>query len=759
MNSQQDIGSRLNLSQYKHSRHKQIGRDALAPKFVGLILIVCFASIAIPVTQVNGQEGKQKVAATNTEPSNQETNSMLLQPWDGPYGGVPPWKMVKPDEFQSAFVKAIELATQDIEKIANNQSPATFENTFVTMEKSGRTLDNLATMFFVHASNLNVGTIPDIERAVGLMLSKHGDSITQNEKLFARIAAVYEGDEMNKLTVAQKRLVEDQYKTFVRQGAKLSSSDKQKLSQMNSELAGLFTQFSQNVLKDEGGPVTVVNEKSQLDGLPESVVEAMSNSATEYAKDKELTGDAIPKWIVTNTRSSMAPVLTNATDRKLREQVWRTYYSRGDNGDETDNNEIITRILKLRAERAILLGYETHAHWRLEPQMAKNPENAMNLMLKVWPKAVARVKEEVADMQAVANKEGANITIEPWDYRFYAEKVRKEKFDLDFNLVKPYMQLEKLREGMMWAAGELYGFEFKQVNNVPVFHPDVRVWEVTRDSQHVGLWYFDPYARRGKRSGAWMNAYRSQENLGKAITPIVSNNSNFVKGKPGEPVLISWDDATTLFHEFGHALHGLCSQCQYPSQSGTSVARDYVEFPSQLNEHWLTTPEILKKFAVHCETGEPIPQELLDKIEKAATFNQGFSTVEYLASALIDMKLHLAGNVRIDADKFEKETLAELGMPKEIVMRHRTPHFSHVFSSDGYSAGYYSYLWSDALTADAADVFEDIGSYYDSATAKSLYENIMSVGDTIDPAEGFRKFRGRDVDTKALLRKRGFPID
>lgn len=311
----------------------------------------------------------------------------------------------------------------------------------------------------------------------------------------------------------------------------------------------------------------------------------------------------------------------------------------------------------------------------------------------------------------------------------------------------------------MWAAEQIYGFQFKPVTNVPVFHPDVRVWEVLRNGKHIGLWYFDPYARRGKRSGAWMTDYRAQENIDQPISTLVSNNSNFIKGKSGEPVLISWDDAVTLFHEFGHALHGLCSQCRYPSQSGTSVARDYVEFPSQLNEHWLSTPEILEKFAVHYETGKPMPAELLEKIEKASTFNQGFSTVEYLASALVDMKLHLAGNVMIDPDQFERKTLKELGMPGEIVMRHRTPQFSHVFANDGYSAGYYSYLWSDALTADAAEVFEKAGSYYDQKTADSLFNNIMSVGDTVDPAEGFRKFRGRDVDTKALLRKRGFPVD
>ena len=683
---------------------------------------------------------------------NKGENSVLLKEWDGPYGGVPPWKSIRIDDFQRAFDAAIAMSTADIDAIANNPEPATFENTIIPMEKSGQALDRLDRLFGVHQSNLNVGAIPDIEKAVMPLLSKHADSITQNEKLFQRIADIYEGDEMKSLNEAQQRLVEKQYKDFVRRGAKLSTEEKAKLSAINTRLAGLFTQFSQNVLADEGGPFTEVADASGLQGLPPSVVDAMAAAAAE--RDET---DA--KWVVNNTRSSMEPVLTYSQDRGLREQVWRTYYNRGDNGDAQDNNEIIAAILKLRAERAKLLGYETHAHWRLEPQMAKTPENAMNLMLQIWPKAVARVKEEVADMQAIADAEGSQITIEPWDYRYYAEKVRKAKYDLDFNDVKPYLQMEKLREGMMWAAGQLYGFEFEQITDVPVYHPDVRVWKVTRGDELVGLWYFDPYARRGKRSGAWMNAYRPQENIDEVIAPIVSNNSNFVKGKPGEPVLISWDDAVTMFHEFGHALHGLCSDCNYPTQSGTSVARDYVEFPSQINEHWLSTPEVLANFAVHYQTGEPIPQELLDKIEKASTFNQGFQTVEYLASALIDMKLHLAGDVAIDPDQFERETLAELGMPKEIVMRHRTPQFNHIFASDGYSAGYYSYLWSDALTADAAEVFEDSGTYYDKEVAKSLYDNIFSVGDTIDPAEGFRRFRGRDVDTKALLRKRGFPID
>ena len=702
----------------------------------------CLMLVACVGTCLNAQEKENTLAPSGD----------LLKPWSGPYGGVPPWNLVRPDEFVGAFEAAIASADAEIEGIAGNSQKPTFENTVVALEEAGLTLNRLVAIFGVYSSNLNVGPMPDIEKVVVPKLTEHEDSVVQNTRLFQRIAAIYEGEEFKSLDPVQQRLTDDLYKSFVRQGAKLSDGDKERLSKINKRLASLFTNFSQNVLADETGWVTWIENESDLAGLPESVVSAMAAAA----KSKGQEG----KWAVTNTRSSMDPFLTYSKNRPLREQVWRNYYNRGDNGDAHDNNGLITEILKLRAVRAELLGYKTHAHWRLEPQMAKTPEAAMDLMLKVWPKAVARVKEEVADMQAIADEEGAGITIEPWDYRFYSEKVRKAKYDLDFNEVKPYLQMEKLREGMMWASSQLYGFEYKQLYDLPVFHPDVRVWEVLDEQgNHVGLWYFDPYARTGKRSGAWMTDYRPQSKISEPVTTIVSNNSNFVKGAEGKPVLISWDDADTLFHEFGHALHGLCSKVRYPSQSGTSVARDYVEFPSQLNEHWLETPEILNQFAVHYETGKPIPEELVAKIKKAGTFNQGFATVEYLASALVDMKLHLAGNVDIDPDAFERETLAQLGMPKEIVMRHRTPHFQHIFADDGYSAGYYSYLWSDALTADAAEVFEDAGSFYDKAVAKKLHDSIMSVGDTIDPAEGFRRFRGRDVDTSALLRKRGFPVD
>ena len=384
----------------------------------------------------------------------------------------------------------------------------------------------------------------------------------------------------------------------------------------------------------------------------------------------------------------------------------------------------------------------------------------MKLMEGVWPAAVARVHEEVADMQALANKEGAKIKIEPWDYRYYMEKVRKAKYDLDQNEIKPYLQLDKIREAMFWVAGELFNFSFTPVTGVPVYHPDVSVYEVKDKTtgKHIGLWYFDPWSRDGKRSGAWMNAYRAQFRMDGEVTTIVSNNANFVKGKPGEPVLISWDDATTMFHEFGHALHGLSSNVTYPSLSGTNVARDYVEFPSQLMEHWLSTPEVLQKFALHYQTGKPIPKALVDKIKSAATFNQGFATTEYLSSALVDMKLHLAGDNKIDPDAFEKETLAALGMPNELVMRHRTPQFGHVFANDGYSAGYYSYLWADVLTVDAFGAFTEAGGPYDKKVAARLTKYIFSVGNTVDPAEAFRNFRGRDPNVDALMIKRGFPV-
>lgn len=675
----------------------------------------------------------------------------LVQPWTGPYGGVPPFDAVKINEIKPALEAGMAAQLAEIEKIANDPAPPTFENTIAAFERSGRMLDRVATIYETFSSAMSTPDFQEVEREMEPKLAAFFDRIIQNAKLFERIAAVYEQREKSSLTAEQKRLVWHHYTEFVRAGARLDEEAKKRLQEINQRLASLFAEFNQHVLAEEADRFLVLEDKAELEGLPESVRAAAAAAADERGHKG--------KWVILNTRSSMEPFLTYSDRRDLREKVWRTYYSRGDTGGEHDTNKIITEILALRAERAKLLGHPTHAHWRLENTMAKTPERALELMEKVWKPASTRVREEVADMQAIADKEqgGRAPKIEPWDYRYYAEKVRKAKYDFDQTEVRPYLQLEKLREGMFWVAGELFGLRFSPVNGIPVYHPDVRVWEVNDEQgRHVGLWYFDPYARPGKRSGAWMSSYRDQEKFEHPVNAIVSNNSNFVKGSPGEPVLISWDDAITLFHEFGHALHGLCSNVNYPSLSGTDVARDYVEFPSQLLEHWLGTREVLSRFALHYQTGKSLPQELVRKIERASTFNQGFSTVEYLASAIVDMKLHLAAGERIEPRVFERETLDALGMPREIVMRHRLPHFSHLFASDSYSAGYYSYLWSDTLTADAYEAFTEAGGPYDKAIAKRLRDYVFSAGNTIDPADGYRKFRGRDAAIDALMRKRGF---
>lgn len=695
----------------------------------------------------------KKISAESSVESKDNAKEVnpLLAEWTGDYGGVPPFDKVKIEYFKPALETAMAETLMEVDRIANQSEAPTFENTLIPMEKAMSKLNRVRAVYNVWSNNMSSPDFQKIEAEMNPKIAAFFDKIYQNELLFKRIENVYNSPTKSRLNSEQQRLVWFYYTNFVHAGAKLNKEQKQKLSEINQQLARLYTKFSQNLLADENEKYVVLKSEADLAGLPQSIRDA----AAQAAERKGLKN----AWVILNTRSSVEPFLTYSERRDLREKVWRMFISRGDNGDKNDNNSVIPEILRLRAERAKLLGYKSHAHWNLEDTMAKTPERTLELMEAIWKPAVARVRQEVADMQAIADKEGAGIKIEPWDYRYYAEKVRKAKYDLDENEIKPYLQLEKLREAMFWVAGQLFDFEFVQVN-VPVYHPDVRVWEVKNKTtgKHVGLWYFDPYAREGKRSGAWMNAYRDQERIDKEVPTIVSNNSNFIKGKPGEPVLISWDDARTLFHEFGHALHGLCSNVTYPSLSGTNVPRDYVEFPSQLLEHWLSTPEVLQRFAVHYKTGKPIPQDLVQKIKRASTFNQGFATVEYLASALVDMKIHLAASEvdRIDPKRFEKETLEQLGMPREIVMRHRLPQFAHIFSDDGYSAGYYSYLWSDVITADAYEAFTEAGGPYDKNVAKRLVKYVFSVGNTIDPAEGYRLFRGRDPKVEALMRKRGF---
>jgi peptidyl-dipeptidase Dcp len=684
-------------------------------------------------------------------PAAASESNPLVAPWSGPYGGVPPFDRVRTADFAPALEAAMAEQLTAIGRIAAAAEPASFENTIAELERSARPMDRVQAVYGVFTGCMSDDALRVVERGMAPKLAAFADRIFQDEKLFARIAAVYEARERSGLTPEQQRLTWLTYTDFVRAGAKLDGAAKRELSAINQKLAELSTRFAQNLLADETDQAIVLGAEADVAGLPADVKAAAAAAALTRGKPGQ--------WAIQNTRSSVEPFLTFSPRRDLREQVWRMFVDRGDGGGATDNNAIITEILALRARRAKLLGYPTHAHWRVEHAMAKTPERALGLMEVVWKPAVVRAREEVADMQAAADREGAGITIEPWDYRYYDEKVRAAKYDLDESEIVPYLQLEKLREGMFFMARELFGFSFRPLapGAVPVYHPDVRVWEVVDPAgEHVGLWYFDPYARTGKRSGAWMSAYRAQEAFDHAVTTIVSNNCNFVKGEPGEPVLVSWDDATTLFHEFGHALHGLCSAVRYPSLAGTAVARDYVEFPSQVLEHWLSTAEILGRYALHHRTGQPIPRELVARIERAKRFNEGFRTVEFLASALVDMKLHLAGDVPIDPDRFERETLAALGMPREIVMRHRTPQFAHVFGGDGYSAAYYSYLWADTLTADAWEAFTEAGGAWDKGVAKRLRDHVFSVGNTIDPADGYRAFRGRDAGIDALMRKRGF---
>ncbi len=695
---------------------------------------------------------KKDASETQTTENTVMSDNVLLQDYQGLYGGVPAFDKMNVADVQSAAEDGMKMNLEEIDAIANNPESPSFENTIVAMERAGNALNNFFSYYGIMSSNVSSAEFREVQSLLAPKFSEFQSKISQNEKLFQRIKTVYDEAQKNPLDADQMRVLELTYKGFEMNGAELDAEKKKRYAEINKELSSLYTKFSNNVLHDEENYITYLNE-DQLGGLSEGYVKSAAAIATDNGKEG--------MYAVTNTRSSMDPFLTYSTERELRKQVWENYYSRGDNGDEYDNNGIIAEILKLRRERVELLGYENYAQWRLQDRMAKNPENAMKLMETVWPAAIGRVAEEVADMQAVANQNGDNITIEPWDYRFYAEKVRKAKYDLDSDEVKQYLQLDKLTDAMFYVAGRLFNFEFTPVTegSVPVFHEDVNVWEVTdKDSgDHIGLWYLDPYARQGKRSGAWATMYRGYSTFDGKKTVLSSNNSNFVKPAPGEPVLVSWDDATTFFHEFGHALHFLSADIRYPTLNGG--VRDYTEFQSQLLERWLSTDEVINQFLIHQETGEPIPNELVEKIKNASKFNQGFGTTEYLASALIDMKLHLADPEGIDVDKFERETLAEMNMPKELPMRHRTPHFGHVFSGEGYATAYYGYMWADVLTADAAEAFAEApDGFYDKEMADKLVKYLFAPRNAMDPAEAYRKFRGRDAQMEALMRDRGFPV-
>ena len=671
----------------------------------------------------------------------------LLAAWDGPYSGVPAFDTVKLDDLKPALEWGMARQLAEIDQITANPETPTFWNTMVPLEKAGEDLNRVFSYWGIWSSNNSSPEFRAIQGEMAPKLSQFSSKITQNEALFKRIEHVYNNKAgLAKLTPEAQRIVKLSYEGLVRSGAKLDEDKKKRYAEIQQRLSVLHTNFGNNVLNDEQSYTTYLTE-DQLGGLSD----AFKNSIK--------TDDG--RWAIKNTRSSMDPFLRYSTERDLRKTVWENYYNRGDNGGEFDNNAIIAEILQLRDERVKLLGFKNYAQWRLGDRMAKTPENAMALMETVWPAAIGRVKEEVADMQALADKEGADITIAPWDYRYYMEKVRQDRYALNSDEVKQYLQLDKLTDAMFMVAGELFNYDFVPVakGSVPVFHEDVGVWEVKDKTtgKHIGLWYLDPFARDGKRSGAWATYYRAYTTYDGEKNVLSSNNSNFIKGAPGEPVLISWDDAETFFHEFGHALHFLAADVEYPSSHGG--VRDYTEFQSQLLERWLLTDRVINNYLVHAETGEPMPKELVEKIKKAATFNQGFATTEYLASALMDMKYHTVDPDGIDPDSFERETLAALGMPTELPMRHRSPHFGHVFSGEGYATAYYGYMWADVLTSDAAEAFaESPGGFYDKDMAKKLRDHLFAPRNAIDPADAYRAFRGRDADMSALMRDRGFPV-
>src|SRR5688572_24715674 len=691
-------------------------------------------------------------AATSHEsaPTAAVSTNILLQDWTGPYDGVPPWDKVKPALFPEAFQVSIDELLREIETIASNPEYPSFQNTIEAMDKAGQRLDRVQALFGVMTDNMSTPEYQALDKEWSPKLSAAYDKINLNSALFDRIAKVYEHREHTGLDAKQLRLVTRTYEGFVRRGAKLNEAQKAQLSGYNQQLASAFSEFNANLLADEGTYTSAT--EAQMAGVPADVKDAAAAAA-------RAAGLPAGSYAIANTRSAVEPVLSFATDRALREKVWKAFVQRGDNGNGSDNNALIAKIVKLRSDRAKLLGYSTHADWRMQDTMAKSPAKAMELMKRVWPAAVARVNEEVGDMKPFATKDGVTI-IEPWDYRFYQEKVRKAKYDLSQDEIKPYFELNNLVKGMFWSAEQLYDLKFTEnTGKVPVFQPDVRTFEVTnaKTGDVVGLFYFDTYARKGKRSGAWATTYRSRARLLDDNIVIGSNNNNFTKPSAGQPVLISLDDASTLWHEFGHAIHYYLTDVKYPSLGGSP--RDFVEYPSQVNENWLMTRPVLDKFARHYQTGAAMPAELVKKIEASETFNQGFATVEYLSSALVDMMLHTTPDGVVDADKFEREALAKLGMPREMVMRHRLPQFGHLFSSDAYSAGYYSYLWSETMDADTWVAFEATGNPYDRKIADAFRVYLLSTGNETDRAEAYRQFRGRDPEVKALLKRRGFPTN
>jgi peptidyl-dipeptidase Dcp len=672
----------------------------------------------------------------------------LLAAWNTA-DGVPPFEAIRPEHFRSAYAQALAQHENEISAIAADPAPPSFANTVAAMEKSGRALTRVGNVFHVLVGAHSNDALLEIEREIAPQIARHFNAIHTNPALFRRIDTLARSADTLGLSAEQKRVLERYHITFRRAGAGLDGAAKKRLAGIIERLAALGTAFSQNVLADEQAFVLTLKDEAELAGIPDFMREAMKADAEERGLDG---------YAVTLSRSSTESFLQFADRRDLREKVFRAFITRGDNGGGTDNKAIISEMVKLRAERARLLGFEDFAHYRLDDAMAKTPEAVRDLLDTVWIRARKRALADRDALQALVAESGGNFKLAPWDWRYYAEKLRQKRCDFDEAAVKPYLSLERMIEAVFYTAGRLFGLSFRPRRDVPVWHADVRVWEVRgRDDKPLGLFFGDYFARPSKRSGAWMTSLRDQEKLAGEVRPHIVNVCNFAKAAAGEPTLLSFDDAHTLFHEFGHALHGLLSNVTYPEIAGTNVATDFVELPSQLYEHWLEQPDLLRRFALHHRTGEPMPEALLQRLIAARNFNRGFATVEYVACALVDLDFHALAEPRdIDPAAFEKNALGRIGMPDEIAMRHRPPHFAHIFAGGGYAAGYYSYMWSEVLDADAFEAFEETGDVFDPATAKRLHDFIYSAGGARDPAEAYKAFRGRLPSADALLRKRGF---
>jgi len=683
--------------------------------------------------------------STTAAPAKAKSNP-LMTTWRTPHG-LPPFARIEPRHYWPAFKHALAQHKTEIAAIAGRTARPTFQNTLVALERSGRLLNRVADVFFNLASADTGAELQELERRLAPLLAQHWNAIQLDQRLFRRIEDLYERRDSLKLDAEQMRLLERTTTTFVRAGARLDAKSRKRVAEINTRLAELVTAFNQNVLADEQSWRLALEDEADLAGLPQGVRDAAARTAADLKSPA--------KYVVTLARSSIEPFLQFSARRDLREDAFKAWIRRGENGGRTDNRAIVAEIMALRVELARLMGYKTFAAYSLDDTMAKSPDAVRELLDNVWSAALKRVAKERDALAARARMEGGNYRLEAWDWRYLAEKERKARYDLDEREIRPYLQLDAVIEAAFDTAARLFGLKFTEIANAPRYHPDVRVWEVTtKAGEPVGIFLGDYFARPSKRSGAWMSSFRSQHKLGRGERPIILNVMNFARGAEGRPTLLSIDDARTLFHEFGHALHGLLSDVTYPSLSGTNVSRDFVELPSQLYEHWLTRPEVLKKFARHTETGKPMPDALIARLAAARTFNQGFATVEYIASALVDMDLHaLESADSLDVGRFEHETLTRLGMPREVVMRHRIPHFQHIIG--GYAAGYYSYLWSEVMDADAFAAFEEAGDIYDRKTAARLKKHVYAAGNRQDPLAAYIAFRGRPPRVESLLKKRG----